>query len=180
MYEIPSSFAPKCSLNIRWFRGDATNAHMAPHLDDLSERKSISNKCAFGNNLHLQATANGVIKLRVQEKSKAVEVRMNDVLWVPELACRLLSTGSIRRHGGEFVDSEIRRNHIALGKGGPKIDLDEKNGFVTLRGSVKRNNRDGVVHAALAGKRPRLSLRDWRNVLCHIQPGAIKHLEKRG
>ena len=32
----------------------------------------------------------------------------------------------------------------------------------------------------LAGKRPRLSLQDWHNVLGHMNPGAIKHLEKRG
>ena len=36
-----------------------------------------------------------------------------------------------------------------------------------------------MVHATLAGKRPRLLLKDWHNVLCHINSGAVEHLEKR-
>ena len=32
------------------------------------------------------------------------------------------------------------------------------------------------MHATLAGKRPRLSLQEWHNVLCHINPGAIRTL----
>ena len=99
-----------------------SNVHMTPHLGDLTEQKRINKKCTFGNNSHLQATVSGVIKLLVQENGKAMEVTIKDVLWVPELPCRLLSTRSLRRHGGEFVDSGIRKSHITLRKGGPKIE----------------------------------------------------------
>lgn len=44
---------------------------------------------------------------------------------------------------GEFVDSEFRKSHIILRKGGSKIEVDERNGFMTLRGSVERNNPNG-------------------------------------
>ena len=110
------------------------NVHMTPHLNDLSEGKSISKKCTFGNSSHLQATVSGVIKLLVQEKGKAVEVRIKDVLWVLELPSQLLSTGPIRRHGGEFVDSGIGRSHIVLRKGGPKIHWMKRMGWRRYRG----------------------------------------------
>lgn len=37
-----------------------------------------------------------------------------------------------------------------------------------------------MVHLEIVGERHRLSLKDWHNVLGHIDPGEIKHLEKRG
>lgn len=85
---------------------------MTPHFDVFLERKSISKKWTFGNKSHLQVFVSGVIKLKVQEKDKAVEVGIKDVLWVSELPCRQLSTGSVRRQGGGSVDSGTRKNQI--------------------------------------------------------------------
>lgn len=85
---------------------------MTPQLDKLSGRKSISKKCTFGNKSKMQAIMNGVIKIIVRKKGKMAEVRIKDVLWVPEFSCCLRSTGSIRRHRGEFVDSELRKSHF--------------------------------------------------------------------
>lgn len=99
---------------------------------------------------------------------------------MPKLPCRQLSTGFIRRHGGKFIDSGTPERHITLGKDGPKIQLDEGNCFLTLRGSVEHHCGEGLVHAALAGKRCRPSLKDWHNVLCHIKPSTVIDLKKRG
>lgn len=51
------------------------------------------------------------------------------------------------------MNSGIRENHINLGKGAPKVELDERNGCLILRGSVERYCRNAMVNATLAGKR---------------------------
>lgn len=76
--------------------------------------------------------------------------------------------------------AKARKCHVILRKGGLKVELVGRNGFMMPRGSVGRNKENEVIHAALAGERPRLSWEDWCHVLYHINPEAIKHLEKRG
>lgn len=42
--------------------------------------------------------------------------------------------------------------YIILAKGGLNIELDKRNGVLSLRGSVERHGEDGRVNAAVAGK----------------------------
>lgn len=49
-----------------------SDVHITPHLHASLERERFSNKRTFDNKPQLQATVNGVIKLIVQEKEKAV------------------------------------------------------------------------------------------------------------
>lgn len=83
---------------------------MASHLNDWSERRDINKRCTLDNK-HLPATMSGVIKLIVQHTGKEVEVRIKDILWIPEVPCRL---ESIRRHTGEFLDSGISETAESL------------------------------------------------------------------
>lgn len=50
----------------------------------------------FGNKSYLRATVGEVIRLTVKDKGEDVEVRIKNVLWVPEVPYRLLSTGFTR------------------------------------------------------------------------------------
>lgn len=97
--------------------------------------------------------------LLLWEIGKTVEICIKGVLWVPGLPCRLLTTGAIRWHGGKHVDSGYRRSLITLRRGGPRIELEKRNGFTTLRGEIERKDKEGMVHAALAGKKQQLSLK---------------------
>lgn len=131
-----SSLAEGSIASLRLDSG--SNVHKTSYLYNLSERRSISKKCTLGNDLQLQATGSGVIKLLVQDQRKTVEIRIKDILRVSELPCRLLSTGAIRPHGSEFVDSRFRKSHIVLRKDGPKIELDERNGSIHHEGRSGR------------------------------------------
>ena len=108
-------------------------------------------------------------------------VVLKNVLWVPGLPCRLLSTGVIRREGGEYVDSSLQKSYIRLKHGAHKIMLEEKKGFLTLSGRIRvKENKQASAQASFANRKERLTLKDWHNVLGHIDPAAIKHIEKRG
>lgn len=122
---------------------------MTSLFDALSERESIRTKRTFGNKSQQHATVIGVIKLILPWKDKEVEVRIKDVLWVPELPCRFISTGSTRQHVDKFVDSSIRENQIILGKSEPEIELDEQNNFRTLRGSFGTVERKSYTRCLL-------------------------------
>lgn len=65
-----------------------SNVHMKSRLDDLSGRKSFSKECSFGNNPQIQPNVSGTTKLLVQEKCKAVEMKIKDLLWVTKLRYR--------------------------------------------------------------------------------------------
>lgn len=49
-----------------------------------------------------------------RESSPTVEIKLEDLLWVTGLSRGLLSTGTIGRQGGEFVNPDSRRNYIAF------------------------------------------------------------------
>lgn len=92
-----------------------------------------------------------------------------------------MSTGAIHRDGREFVDSGAQPCYIRIGKGAPKINLTEEKSFLILDRWKEPDPPTGVSsHAKYANKRQTLTLKEWHDVLGHINPSAIKHLEKRG
>ena len=115
------------------------NVHMTLWKQDLIETRTVDRSCTFGNKGQLQALEMGEIPLLVSVRGKEapVEVTLEDVLWVPGLPCRLLSTGSIRRDGGEFVDSGTKESDLRFRQDGPKIPLAENKGFLTLSASLQ-------------------------------------------
>ncbi|CAM9478395.1 unnamed protein product, partial [Choristocarpus tenellus] len=120
------------------------NVHLAPDREDLRSTRGTKRTCTFGNNGKLEAKETGDMVLMVTDKDgKPTRVVLKDVLWAPGLSCRILSTGSIRRNGGELWIQEQRKRCTSQ----PKAEADNKG---------------------------------WDNILGHINPAAIKHLEKRG
>ena len=116
------------------------NVHMTPWLTDLEAPRSVNRSCTFGNKGQLRAPAQGEILLHNVEHSKGppLTITLKDVLRVPGLPCRLLSTGAIRRDGGEYFDSSSQTSYILIKHGGLKISLEEKKGF--LRSGTRRSN----------------------------------------
>ncbi|CAN0051008.1 unnamed protein product, partial [Choristocarpus tenellus] len=90
------------------------------------------------------------------------------------------STGSIRRNGGEFMDSGTKESYLRASKNSPKINLQKSGGFLNLTGTIINMEQESRASAARANQKQRLTLKDWHNILGHINPSAIKHLEKRG
>ncbi|CAN0021700.1 unnamed protein product, partial [Choristocarpus tenellus] len=106
-------------------------------------------------------------------------VVLKDVLWVPGLPCRILSMGSIRRNGGEFMDSQTKERYLWASKNSPKKNLQKWGGFLNLTGTIITMEQESRASAARTNQKQRLTLKDWHNILGHINPSAIKHLEKR-
>ena len=159
------------------------NVHMTPFITDLINKRTINRSCTFGNKAQLRAPAMGdmPIKVKIRGKDDRIAVMLKDVLWVPGIPCRLLSTGTIRRNGGEFVESSSKQSYLRIERNGPKITLNERKGFLTLAASVRASNKkQASVHASFANKKQRLTLKEWHEILGHIDPSAIKYLEKRG
>lgn len=61
----------------------------------------------------------------VQDKEAAVKVTLKDLLWIPGLPCRVLSTRTIWYDKGEFVDSGTKESYFRFRKDRPKIALAE-------------------------------------------------------
>ena len=121
------------------------------------------------------------LRVKVKGKDDLTEVTLKNVLWAPEIPCRILSTGTIRRDGGEFIDSSTKDCYLRFKKDEPRILLDEKKGFLVLQASLRTEiNGQASAHASFANKKQRLTLKQWHDTLGHIDPAAIKHLEKRG
>ncbi|CAN0495127.1 unnamed protein product, partial [Discosporangium mesarthrocarpum] len=135
-----------------------------------------------GNKGQLQAQAKGTMELETKGVGgKRTSLQLKNVPWVPGLPCRLLSTDVLRRDGGEFVDSGIRKSYLQLSGKTLKIPLEEKEAFLTLQafpGSIQTDRAE--AHATFANKHQKLTLRNWHDILGHINPTAIKNLEKRG
>ena len=70
------------------------------------------------------------LHVEVQGKEAPIKVTLKGLLWIPVLPCRLLSSGTIRRDGGEIVDSGTKKSCLRFRKYGPKIPLTEKKIYV--------------------------------------------------
>ena len=176
-----TSTSSDTEISIIWDSG--ANVHMTLWKHDLANTRMVDRSCTFGNKGQLQALAMGEIPLHVSVHGKEApaQVTLRDVLWVPGLPCRLLSTGSIRRDGGEFVDSGRKECYLRFRQDGPKIPLAESERFLTLLASLQGSGKHAAsAHASFANKKQRLTLKQWHDTLGHIDPAAIKHLEKRG
>ena len=153
------------------------NVHMTPWKEDLRNTRTVNRRCTFGNKGQLQALPMGEIPLhvKVEAKEAPTKVTLKDVLWISGLPCRLLSAGTIRRDGGEIVDSVTKKSYLRLRKDGPKIPLAQKKNILTLSGSVQGNdNYAASAHASCANEKHRLTLKEWHN-MGNINPPAIKH-----
>ena len=84
---------------------------------------------------------------------------LRDVCWVPGLPCRLLSTGTIRRDEGRFVDSGRKESYLRFRKDGLKIPLAENKGILVLSASMQGSDKHASAHASLANKKQRLTLK---------------------
>ncbi|CAN0510724.1 unnamed protein product, partial [Discosporangium mesarthrocarpum] len=155
---------------------------MTPVFRDLTSPQTVNRTCTFGNKGQLQARAKETMELETKGVGgKRISLQLKNVLWVTGLPCRLPSTGVLRRDGGEFVDSGIRESYLQLSGKTTKIPLEEKGAFLTLQafpGSIRTDRAE--AHVTFTNKHQKLTLRDWHDILGHINPTAIKHLEKRG
>ncbi|CAM9649480.1 unnamed protein product [Discosporangium mesarthrocarpum] len=161
---------------IKMLSDSGANEHITPYLEDLTNPKETTRTCTFGNKDKLAALAEGDLSLQIKQANGAVHITLN-VLFIPEVPFRLLSTGALRRTGGEFHDSEID-SYLRTGRGGPKINLQADGTFLVLQGNSVP--KQGLVHATLASKPQHVPLEDWYNILGHMNPEAIKHLGRQG
>ena len=91
--------------------------------------------------------------MNVQGKEASIKVTLKDVFWIPGLPCRLLSTGTVRRDEGEFVDSGTKKSYLRFRKDGPKIFLAEKKNSLTVSRSVQgTGNFAASAHHSFANK----------------------------
>ncbi|CAN0487388.1 unnamed protein product, partial [Discosporangium mesarthrocarpum] len=80
----------------------SANVHMTPVFRDLTSPQTVNRTCTFGNKGQLQARVKGTMELETKGVGgKRTSLQLKNVLWVPGLPCRLLSTGVLRRDGGE-------------------------------------------------------------------------------
>lgn len=87
----------------------------------------------------------------------------------------IIANGSmgIRRRG-------IQEEPYNIGKMWTKDWIVRKSGFVTLKRQTERKDGEGVVYATPSERNERLPLKAWHDVVRHMNPRAIKHLEERG
>ncbi|CAN0480906.1 unnamed protein product [Discosporangium mesarthrocarpum] len=71
------------------------------------------------------------------------------------------------------------KSYLLVDGSGPKIALVEKGAFLPLQAFHRTGQTDrAAVHATFANENRKLTLRDWHDILGHLSPSAVTHLEK--
>ncbi len=168
--------------NKMWLIDSGCNKHMSPHIEDFDNLKNANIICRFGNKGEITAKGVGDVIIYAREESgKSCKIQLKNVLYVPGLSNRLISTGQLRRAGGKFIDSTEME---------AKLELPDKEGALTLieKGDLLWLEQIKIVeymesNATYApGKRESASGRliDWHETLGHCHPAGILTLEQRG
>ena len=74
-----------------------------------------------------------------------------------------------------------KESYLGFRKDGPTIPRTENRGFLTLSASLRGSGKHvASAHASFANEKQCITLTQWHDTLGHIDPAAIKHLEKGG
>ncbi len=178
-----------------WLVDSGCNRHMTPFKEGLAEHKDTDIVCTFGNKGCLRAKSSGSAEIYVQDKrqNSHLNVILCDVLYVPGLPQRMLSTGQLRRAGGEYFESGLKGSVLVMPDRHTKIPLKQKGDFLWLTDS-SHQGRLGTSHAPMMREKAKsatayapggretasASLIDWHEALGHPHPYSILFLEQRG
>ncbi len=98
-----------------WVVDSGCNKHLTPFKGDLAGLKESTIECTFGNNEVRKAKGTGDVTVEGHsDRGEKVKIILHDVLYVPGLPQRLLSTGQLRRVGGGFVESDITDSMLIM------------------------------------------------------------------
>ncbi|CAM9562185.1 unnamed protein product, partial [Discosporangium mesarthrocarpum] len=91
-----------------------------------------------------------------------------NLLWVPGLPCRLPSTGALRQDGRGLRGFGHARELTADGWEQAEDRSHEKEQAFHRTDQMER----AAVHSTFANKHRKLTLRDWQDILGHLNPSA--------
>eukprot|EP01084_Bolivina_argentea_P010286 19150_1 len=176
-----------------WLVDTGCNKHLTPFREDIGGLKDSKITCTFGNNEVLKAEGIGYVEMEAQtDKQENVKLILSDVLYVPGLPQRMLSTGQLRRSGGRFTESDIVGSTLMMPDRHTTIPLRKKRDYLWL--TVKHKNTYRPVSHARENNTPSsaavyapggrntasASLIDWHEAMGHPHPASILFLEQRG
>ncbi len=119
--------------NSEWLVDSGYNKHTTPFKEDLRELTDSNVVCTFGNNETLMAEGVGHAEVYADnEEQGKVKITLNNVLHVPGLPQRVLSTGQLRRIGGEFIESNMRKSVLVMPDRKTTIPLQKKRDYLWL------------------------------------------------
>ncbi len=170
---------------------------MIPFKEGLDGLKNSEIVCTFGNNSSLNAESSGSTSIVVEDESKSnnVKIILSDILYVPGLPQRILSTGQLRRAGGEYVESGSRGSVLIMPDQHTGIPLTQKGDFLWLTESGRQHSssaehtltlttkdmaRSSTAYAPGGRETASASLIDWHEALGHPHPACVIFLEQRG
>ncbi len=132
----PQSFQSFC-FNIEakpkvteWLVDSGCKKHLTPYKDDLAGLKESNIECTFGNNELLKAEGTGDVTVEgYTNKGEKVKIILNNVLYVPGLSQRMLSTGQLRKVDGEYIESDIRGSILIMPDQQTVLPLDKRGDY---------------------------------------------------
>ncbi len=138
--------------------------------------------CRFGNKGEITAKGVGDVIIYAREESgKSCKIQLKNVLYVPGLSNRLISTGQLRRAGGKFIESTEMEAKLELSDKEGALTLTEKGDLLWLEQiKIVEYMESNATYAP--GERASASGRliDWHETLGHCHPAGILTLEQRG
>ncbi len=96
-----------------WLIDSGCNKHISPFRKDFKNVRETDITCTFGNKGQIKAEGIGEVEINIlgmrknDPKLHISRVTLKNVLYVPDLSIRLLSSGCLRRAGGKFVESNV-------------------------------------------------------------------------
>ncbi len=113
------------------------------------------------------------------------KIILSNILYVPGLPQRMLSTGQLRRAGGGYIESGLQRSLLVMPDKQTRIPLKQKGDFLWLTDSnhipmTQETVKSATAYAPGGRETASASLIDWHKALGHTHPASILFLEQRG
>ncbi|XP_036347978.1 uncharacterized protein LOC118757367 [Rhagoletis pomonella] len=154
-----------------WYVDSAATKHMTFHREWFStlRKYTTGSKVKVANNSYLQIEAIGTILIDVKVDNQWKPVRLENVLYVPELSENLLSTSMITDRGITVI----------IDKEGCKF-VDQSNEVVAVgkRNALNQLKINFRLHIDEYANLAAVSLEHWHRRLGHVHVDAIKQMCK--
>lgn len=178
---VTSAFVSQCDTDSsKWMLDSACTSHICNDKSAFVSIRNNDSKVQVGNHNYVDSTAIGTVILRTIVDGKSRQLRLEDVIYAPEIIYNLISVSKARRNGFKFVVDDdpvnekrglLRMTHKDSGKTA-LIAPETEGGLYEALVSTSRHDRLHTVCATSDNTQPMERL--WHRRVGHLSQNVLQ------
>lgn len=154
-----------------WLLDSGATDHITPHQSNFEHYRKVSKSVTIGDGKRLDAIGIGDVKFCSEVNGRLVEIKLQNVLHVPDMKLNLLSVGKFMDGGATLI---FKRDKCKIIHRGVVIAIAWREGHGMCR--VKQEVNTTAAHVAAAKETAEL----WHQRFAHLSYDTLEKMQRIG